>query len=555
MFRRFNIQVSALCVLVMFIFSVNAADIIVSVDRSPVVKNESFKLLFNALESPDDDPDFSPLNEQLEVLNQRKNTKSSWVNGESNKRITWVLDVMAKQAGELTIPPINFGDDVTSALAINVVENDTTTSTPEMEELFLDVKATPNDAYVQSQVLYTVRLYQRVRIGQATLTEPAVENAIVEKLGEDKQFNTQINGVNYSVFERMYAIFPQQSGVLTIPPMELTAQVLSDSPRSRFGSVFNQQSSQAKRIRSEGVDVNVRAIPASFTAEHWLAAENIHLQQTWSNDDLKVTVGEPLTRTLTVLAEGVSSSQLPDLVTEQSSGSLKMYPDQPMLRDQKKADGVVALREQKVAIIPSKAGQFEIPAIRIPWLNTQTHQMETAILPAVTITAVNPESEGITHVEPQAEVDSNLPTTNAKDTKYWMWTSIALAIGWMATLIWIAVQRTKPQQLTQDKTVSTAPKVLLNRLREACSKNNPKDAMNAFLNWAELQHGTRQLSELKAFVNDELLAEITDLNAALYANKKQVWNGARLIQLVEENVSLKTTTDKEAGALQALHKI
>ena len=232
-----------------------------------------------------------------------------------------------------------------------------------------------------------------------------------------------------------------------------------------------------------------------------------------------------------------------------------MYPDQPMLRDQKKTEGVVALREQKVAIIPSKAGQFEIPAISIPWFNTQTHQMETATLPAVTITAVNPENEGITQAEPQAEAGSNLPVTNTKGTGYWMWAAIALAIGWVATLIWIAVQRTKSQALTQDKTVSATPKVSLNRLREACSQNNPKDAMNAFLNWAELQYGTRQLNELKMFVNGELLVEIDGLNAVLYANKKQAWNGSRLIQLVEENVSLKTTTDKKAGALQALHKI
>ena len=42
-----------------------ALDINVSVDRNPVSINESFKLIFSMEESPDDDPDFSPLDNKL----------------------------------------------------------------------------------------------------------------------------------------------------------------------------------------------------------------------------------------------------------------------------------------------------------------------------------------------------------------------------------------------------------------------------------------------------------------------------------------------------------
>ena len=202
--------------LMMLVTTANAADIVVSVDRNPVVQNESFKLLFNASESPDNDPDFSPLNEKLKVLNQRKNTKSSWVNGQSSSQITWALDVLAKEAGELVIPSVSFGDDVTAPLKITVVDNAAASTASSTDELFLEVEANTEEAYVQSQILYTVRLYQRVQLEQASLTEPTLENAIVEKLGEDKQYSTQINGVNYSVFERVYAIFPQQSGARKI---------------------------------------------------------------------------------------------------------------------------------------------------------------------------------------------------------------------------------------------------------------------------------------------------------------------------------------------------
>ena len=80
--------------------------------------------------------------------------------------------------------------------------------------MFLDVKATPEQPYVQSQVLYTLRLYRRVDIAQAELSEPELTDAVVEKLGEDSNYNTVVNGVSYLVTERKYAIFPQKSGVM-----------------------------------------------------------------------------------------------------------------------------------------------------------------------------------------------------------------------------------------------------------------------------------------------------------------------------------------------------
>ena len=77
-----------------------AADINVSVDRNPVSLDESFQIIFTATESPDDDPDFSPLEQDFSILNQSNSSSSSWINGKSSKTIQWTLNVMAKQAGE-----------------------------------------------------------------------------------------------------------------------------------------------------------------------------------------------------------------------------------------------------------------------------------------------------------------------------------------------------------------------------------------------------------------------------------------------------------------------
>jgi len=87
----------------------NATDIRVSIDRNPVNVNESFQLIFTAAQSPDDDPDFGPLEKDFSILNQNNSTSSSWVNGKSSKTVQWVLSVMAKRVGSLIIPSIKFG--------------------------------------------------------------------------------------------------------------------------------------------------------------------------------------------------------------------------------------------------------------------------------------------------------------------------------------------------------------------------------------------------------------------------------------------------------------
>jgi len=65
-------------------------------------------------------------------------------------------------------------------------------------------------------------------------------------------------------------------------------------------------------------------------------AEQLVLKQEWSGDNQQMKVGEPLTRTLTLLAKGTTVSQLPELNAAKIDDQLKAYPDQPYCRNRKK---------------------------------------------------------------------------------------------------------------------------------------------------------------------------------------------------------------------------
>jgi len=82
-----------------------AADIRVSVDRNPVSMGESFQIIFSATESPDDDPDFSPLDENFSRLGQSQTENASWINGKASKAIKWLVSVMPKNRVIWKFPP------------------------------------------------------------------------------------------------------------------------------------------------------------------------------------------------------------------------------------------------------------------------------------------------------------------------------------------------------------------------------------------------------------------------------------------------------------------
>ena len=537
-----------------------AADINVSVDRNPVSLDESFQITFTATESPDDDPDFSPLEQDFSILNQSNSSSSSWINGKSSKTIQWTLNVMAKQAGNLVIPSVKFGHDVSQPTPIQVTEGTPKKAVNTDEDLFIEVEATPLNPTIQSQVFYTLRLYAKVDISQARLNEPELADAVIERLGEDSSYNTQVNGVNYTVTERKYAIFPQKSGQVTIKPLVLTAEVLT-SNRPSFNGFFNSQMTKTKRVESKAITLDVKPVPTSFTGKHWLSAQQLVLKQQWSGDTQQMKVGEPLTRTLTLEAKGTTVGQLPELNTTNTNDQLKAYPDQPVLREQKKVDGLAAFREEKVALIPSNAGSYTLPAIEIPWFNTESQKMEIASIPETTLTAgavagtqqaaIAPEVSPIT---PQ-KIETSSVIKGPQQTNIWLWVSVFLAAGWLITMIIFLTKRTVTKPVIENNDSEISLKACTSNLKKACTHNDAGAAKDALLEWGRQKFNASNLGAIAMFCDARLRDEILHLNQVLYGKEVGEWQGKKLFQAFTENKAREQIATTEDKSLEPLYRL
>ncbi len=536
-----------------------AADISVSVDRNPVNLQESFQITFTANEQPNAEPDFAPLDKDFEILNQSQQQSVQINNWKKTNSIQWILTVMAKHAGNLVIPAINFGQDNSQYTSILVNEAQDTGMVN--EDLFLQVEVDTPKPYIQEQVIYTLKLFRKVNISQASLTEPELQDAMVEKLGEDKNYNTRFQGENYVVTERKYAIFPQKSGTLTIAPLRLTAGIIILGQR-QTNSFFNRQRTRNKRVVSAAITLDVQPKPANAGVD-WLPAKQVFLQEEWTDNLEEMVVGQPFTRTITLQVEGATVGGLSELYKDNMPPHLKAYPDQPVLEEKATDSGMLALRQEKVALIPSRAGSFTLPAIEIPWWNTRTQKMEVARIAERTITAI--AATGATTVlEPTPPLVSPAQAAaGGKGTQktlpiqqqstLWFWLTLFFALAWLVTLAYFLSRKlgkTKKQPVTVEKK-STAKKML----QKACADNDPILAKDALLQWGRDQFKQSSLTKIAEQSGPLLQAEILVLNTILYSDKTQAWQGAELWAAFQNNQSVDVVKKDLADPLPPLFKI
>ena len=386
-FNRFLILViTALCVLYS---TQSSASLQAQVDRNPVAVNESFNLTLQSSDNSSGEPDLSALKRDFDILGQSKSSSFQIINGQISHNTQWQISLTPKHAGQLQIPAITLGGQSSPPISLTVTAASQADTAQQSKNLFVEVSAEPQTVHVQQQIIFTVRLYSALSLGDGSnLSDPEFPkmDAVVERLGTDRPFQVVRNGQAYSVIERRYAVFPQKSGQFNSSPVVFDGSVV-EANQGGGGFMFNpfNQSTRHLRLNSKTIAFSVKPVPAGFDSSQWLPASKLQLEEQWSENPPKFTVGEPITRTLTITANGLTASQLPALDSSKIDG-LKLYPDQPTLKDSQDGNGIVGTREQKIAFIPTRPGNVTLPAIEIKWWNVNTDKEEVARLPARSIT-------------------------------------------------------------------------------------------------------------------------------------------------------------------------
>ncbi|XCY76781.1 BatD family protein [Pseudomonas sp. CBR-F] len=503
-----------------------AAGLVASVDRSRINSGETVEL---TVESNDvtlfGKPDLAPLDPLFEVSGTRQINQLTTLGGDNHATTRWIITLLPKENGTVVIPPLQIGELKTQPITLQVVETVSQNTEAQLAPVFIETNLDQDSVYVQAQALLTVRVYHSVSLyDDSSLTPLQVADTRIEQLGESRTYEKVINGIRHGVIETRYAIYPQHSGTLTIPTQTFSATLVEPRP-AQDNNPQGSKPGKLIHVSSPELSLTVKAKPALYPADApWLPARSLTLTESWNPEPDHVQVGDSLTRSLTLKAEGLAGAQLPPLALSDIPG-LRRYPDQPVLSNQNNDRGLIGSREDREALVPNRVGALELPAVEVVWWNTHEDHLERTSLPARTLqVATNPSLIVDTPASPTV-------ITAPDNDSLWIWqlTSLILACTTLLGfgLWWRA--RWQPAILRAAQT-GPSPRTLLDDLKRASQANDPQATRQALDAWARQQPET--LADMAArFV--PLSDALDGLNGALYSESGQYWQGEELWRAVK----------------------
>jgi hypothetical protein len=377
-------------------------------------------------------------------------------------------------------------------------------------------------------VLYRIKVYRAVATRQPTLREPVITGAeaLVEVASDESTYDAILGGRSYNVVERTIAIFPQESGEISISPSRFEARV-----------IVNGRITGRKVFESEAQTINVKPIPpapADYPDAAWLPARDLDLSEEWSREPRRLAAGEPVSRTITIGVLGQLETQIPALEIPEPDG-ISLYPDQPELSRRFESGGIRGVRKDEYAMIAVGNGETSLPAVELPWFDTEEERWKVATLPERRLTIVGAAPVEPVAPEPEAtpaaaEAEPALPSVVTNP----LWQQVAggLFALWLLTLgaWWWSL---RPRQAGPSREPQPVPP---HKLQSRCLKQARKAALagdasalkDAMLEWGRLQWPEappRSLGMLAGKLSSPLSEQLMAVSRSSYGPDAPHWDG------------------------------
>lgn len=502
-------------------------------DRDRVMVGETVTLTF-VTDNPSQnlEMDFSVLEGDFEMLDRRSETNLSIVNGRQTSVVRLLLTVEPRHDGDIQIPAFQFGKESTAPVMLRV------DPAPELAPgalppVFIEVELSPGEGpyYVHAQFGLVVRVFYQQNLTEAAISQPEPDPASVRLL-QETPYQAERGGERYRVLERHYAIFPERSGELVVPAMELSGRLVE-----RRSSGIWQPTVRGRRVRAESDELRllVEPRPAAFTGADWLPARELKISQQISSADA-LRVGEPVTRTVLVDAVGLEENMLTEPLWPELEGA-RIYPDQPQGITRDDGRWVLGHKEFRYAVVPEQEGELVLPELKVAWWDTKNNQQRNAVLPAHTLVVqpsslVPPPESGRVQPSDLAQTVAVESTVEIRES-YWKWAALLLAVLWLLTLpmAWYFGVRSRAvdKKSGQGGAANEHEAALLRSLKRACENGNQAAARRALQYWLRdhSPEGKTSLLEFAAGSGDEALRDsLYALDSDGYRRDQEgTWNG------------------------------
>lgn len=528
-------------IVLFLLFSVQLVTLAVptaTVDRSSVSENESVELEIEN-DKQVQAPDWQILEQDFDILGVSSSVSMQVIQGNATTLQKWHVSLMPKSSGKLTIPSLKVGDQLTAQIVIDVkkqaVSNDVTS------DVFFETVLSSQQPYVQEQLIYTLRLYARYPLVESNLLQPRIDGKELQLLGKQEQRTVMKNNKRFQVFELRYLVAPEHSGKLEISAPKLRGALMVNGMSYGGGKV--------KRVIANGKSytLQVRTKPSNFQGEWWLPAKKVMISQALSKDPNKIKVGDALTRTIVIEAEGVSADQLPDIKLPDVDG-LNIYPNKPEVDTRVINDSIVATKIVKFAMVPTKEGDIHLPQFKLPWWDVANRSEKTAKLAAIDF-RVSPGAVAASSAP--TPTTSSKPDIHTEQSKMsWYVLVPFMLIGWLvAGFIWYRGRKTKTQVEQENPSLNAA----LKSLKKACHSGDVDQACASLLRYASVRWPNAKILNINDVANQfddpEFQAQVKALNEHRYGQSdKTSWDGVSFFRVFSK---LKSFRQNKQGSMHS----
>ena len=377
-----------------------------SLSQDEVALNRQFVLNveISGTQQLDEDPVLPDLSVFAAYLGSGTSTSMQVVNGRTSMSLTIQYRFQATKEGTFEIGPVTVragGRDLrTDPLTVRVSDAPAPaarsgpqgadgTVTP--EDLFIVATASKQRVYVNEPVIIEYRIFTRVDVeGYNVSRRPGTAGFWVEELADPQGRVEQVvrNGLDYaSTVIRRVVLFPTTSGVKTLEPLTIEAQVrVQRRSRSPFGDPFFGGGLFGSRVPvvvgSEPVEIEVRPLPAG--QPNGFTGLVGRLEVSASVDRTSADTNDALTYRLAVSGTG-NIRTLPEPALDFPS-DFEVYPPEVTQRVEPTADGVRGSKIFEYVIVPRAPGRVTIPAVELAYFDVETGAYAVAAAGPITLT-------------------------------------------------------------------------------------------------------------------------------------------------------------------------
>lgn len=526
-----------------------AATATASVSKNQVTKDEVFQLRVTIDQKvSSDELDLSVLENNFYLGRPSFGTSMNIVNGKRSVRSEWTVSIAPLNLGTLTIPSFTIDSAKTHPINIKVSIDKSAPKQSDMAEF--NLKLDQQQLYPSQSSQLDVKLIIKAdprRLQNPKITPPNADGVDVTPIGESKQYQAVYEGVEVTVVEQSFRITATSPGSFQLNGPKLTGAVIYGDRYSNATKLI-QLDTKVKTF-----DIEVLPIPASYQGT-WLPTPKFVLGQTWTTGDgskldhlttdYEAKVGDSITRTITMHAEGLTEQQLPNLAIDYPN-SVRVYEEKPQFTQTETGQPIVIFKQ---VIIPKQAGTISLPEVKQSWWNTTEKRQQSSQVSGLTLTV----EEGEQAAAPLPAISQ--PATSAevvtiKDAGHWPLLTTVFASLWAASsiLAWWFWRKTKLAPSKNEEPISAEQ---LDATQALIAAINAKDGMKVqacYTNWLALSSAGN--TELKAQATEE----VAQLNRSLYAKDAkdtvESWNPVALRKLVKMKQSDIKTQDSPLAPL------